>query len=86
MGKASTYQQFDGFHFGKPILGLHYDPENAFFAPFQYLKYNLWKGMEIQKILAWEEGGGRGGGVMKRAGRGVMEGEGSDGEGGKGMI
>ena len=25
---------FDGFHIGKPILGLHYDPENAFFAPF----------------------------------------------------
>ena len=55
MGKANTNQQFDGFHFRKAILGLHYDLKNAFFASFQYLKYNLWKGMEIQKILALEE-------------------------------
>ena len=53
--RPTPINKFDGFHLGKPILGLHYDPENAFFAPFQYPKYKFWKGMETQKILALEE-------------------------------
>ncbi|EDQ98782.1 uncharacterized protein LACBIDRAFT_335664 [Laccaria bicolor S238N-H82] len=28
-------------YLGKPILGLHYDPENGFFAPFQNPKYKF---------------------------------------------